>query len=181
MVLSIKNLLIYSVLFLQSSVALSQSVDWNIVDGQAVSEKRLGIRGKTQAELYKEVYRWLADIYTNPEDILKVKIENEYFRGLGYQANCIKTSSISTSDLRYTFSIEIKNEEVIFRFFQAFIEYTYSEDNDEFYPAENFIHKNPVKVSRQKNKTSETVQASLNEFSKSMFDSLENHLTKTMN
>jgi hypothetical protein len=166
-------ILLGGILMIYPLSGFSQTTDWNLVDGKAIVEKKLMILGKSQSDIYKEVYRWLIKVYKDPEDILKARLEDEYLRGVGYYSNFVKFGVISNADLQYSFTFEIKNEEVVFKIFNAFLLYSYEEVG--VHPVENFlIVKSSKKV--DKNEGAERVLASLNTFSNSLFESFENQL-----
>jgi len=150
----------------------SQTTDWNLVDGKAIVEKKLMITGKNQSDIYKEVYRWLIEVYKDPEDILKARLEDEYLRGVGYSSNCVRFGAQSNADLQYTFTFEINNEEVVFKIFNAFLLYSYEEAR--VHPVENYLVKDSKMVNN--NEEHEMIVDSLNAFSNSLFESFENQL-----
>ncbi|MDZ7650905.1 MAG: hypothetical protein U5K54_29310 [Cytophagales bacterium] len=160
-------------LMLYSVSGFSQTTDWNLVDGKAIVEKKLTIAGKSQSDIYKNVYRWMIKFYKDPEDILKARIENEYLRGVGYVSDCVRFGAQSTADLQYMFTFEIKNEEVIFKIFDASLLYSWEDVG--IHPVENFLSVKNSKKNKP-DKESEMILASLNDFSNSIFQSFENHL-----
>lgn len=164
-----KSLLLGAMLMI-SLPGFSQTTDWSLVNGKAIVEKKLMLAGKSQSDIYKEVYRWLIKVYQNPEDILKVQLKDEYLRGLGYHTDCVKFGAQSSADLQYSFVFEIKNEEVKFNIFNAFLIYSFEDVG--VHPMEDFLL---VKNSK-KNKDADMVLASLNEFSKSLIESFETSL-----
>ncbi len=171
-----KHIFLSGMLVIFSLTAFSQTTDWNLVGGKAVAEKRITMPAKTQNDIYKEVYRWLMKIYKDPEDILKARLEDEYLRGVGYYKNCVKFGSLSSADLQYSFTFEIKSGEVVFKLYNAFFLYSYSQDDDGMRPVEGFLL--DVNSPRKKGRynENETVLSSLNEFSATLFTSLESHL-----
>jgi hypothetical protein len=161
---------------LQSQNSFCQASDWSLVGGKAMAERKILIPGKTQSDIYKDVYRWLIKIYKDPEDFLKARLEGEYLRGVGYYRNCVKFGSLSSADLQYSFTFEIKDNEVVFKLYNAFLLYSYSQDDDGMRPVENFlVDMNNTKKKRKYSET-ETVLNCLNEFSTNLFTSLESHL-----
>jgi hypothetical protein len=128
---------ISGILAIFSLSGFSQTTDWNLKDGKALVEKKLMIPGKNQNDIYKEVYRWLIKVYKDPEDILKVRLEDEYLRGLGYHSDCVKFGAQSSADLQYSFTFVIKNEEVIFKIFNAFLLYSFEDVG--VHPVEDFL------------------------------------------
>jgi len=155
-----------------TSTGFAQVTHWNLVDGRAVAEKKITVTGKTQVDIYKDVYRWLIKVYHDPEDILKARIENEYIRGEGYELSFLQLGAMTHGDLQYSFEFHIKDEKVLFKIFNAFLLYSHE---DGAHPVENYLT-----VGRaNKNKGNEDIKmvlASLNTFSDSLFHSLENHL-----
>lgn len=171
-----RHIFLSGILVIFSLSAFSQTADWNLVDGKAVAVKKISMPGKSQNNVYKEVYRWLMKIYRDPEDILKARLEDEYLRGVGYYRDCVKFGSLSSSDLQYNFTFEIKDGEVVFKLHNAFFMYSYAQDDDGMRPVEDFLDdvSNPKKKRRYSE--TETVLSSLNEFSTALFTSLESHL-----
>ncbi len=133
-----KFILLGGVLVVYSLTGFSQTANWNLVDGKAIAEKKLTVPDRTQHEIYKEVYRWLIKVYKDPEDILKVRLEDEYFRGEGYNSDFLKFGEISGADLQYTFAFEIENSEVIFKIHNALLIYNSHGDNGP-HPVENYF------------------------------------------
>ncbi|HRE65703.1 MAG TPA: hypothetical protein PLM56_03135 [Cyclobacteriaceae bacterium] len=139
------------ILIIYGQTGFTQTTNWNLVGGKAIAEKKLTIAGKSQNDIYREIYRWLIKVYKDPEDILKARLDDEYLRGVGYYSNCVKFGALSNASLQYSFSFEIKNEEVIFKIFDAFLIYSYSEVDDGIYPIEDYIFaKKPKKKTRKK-------------------------------
>lgn len=162
------------------STAYTQDTDWHLVEGKAIAEKSLTLPGKNSTQIYREVNRWLIKVYTNPEDLLKAKLDDEYLRGIGYVPNCIKFGTISSAGLQYTFTFDIKDEKVVFKICDAFLIYGYTQDDEGIYPVENYIFiKTGKKKKERKNNDSDLVLASLTDFSESMFKGLENHFAPT--
>jgi hypothetical protein len=173
---SYKFILLAGFLMVYSLSGLSQNTNWNLVGGKAIAEKKIIMPGKTQHDIYKEVYRWLIKVYKNPEDILKARIENEYLRGLGYNSNFLKFGEISGADLQYIFAFEINEEWVIFKVYQALI-IDNTHENHQPHPVENyFIALDESGKKNKKVEESKRILASLNDFTNSLFASLENHL-----
>lgn len=172
----LKALLISGILMLQSQNSFCQTSDWSLVGGKAMAEKKILVSGKPQSDIYKDVYRWLIKVYKNPEDILKARLEGEYLRGVGYYLNCVKFGSLSSADLQYSFTFEIKDNEVVFKLDNAYLLYSYSQDDDGMRPIESFLvdMNNPKK--KRKHSESEAVLSGLNKFSSTLFTSLESHL-----
>jgi len=173
---SYRFILIIGILVICALSGFSQTTDWNLVGGKAMAEKKILIPGKTQGDIYKDVYRWLIKVYKNPEDILKARLEDEYLRGVGYYRNCVKFGSLSSADLQYSFTLEIKDGEVVFKLHNAFLLYSFSQEDDGMRPVEGFLVdvSNPKK--KRKHNETETVLSILNEFSTTLFTSLESHL-----
>ncbi len=175
MMTSYKYILIGGILTIIALTAFSQPINWNLVDGKAIAEKKFIVSGKSQGEIYKEVYRWLIKVYNDPEDILKARIEDEYLRGVGYNSNFLKFGAISGADLQYTFKFEIRNDEVILKISNTLLIYnSYGDDGP--HPIENYlVAKNESGNKIKRNEETERIKRLLNDFSNSLFVSFENH------
>lgn len=168
--------LVAGIILMLSRPGFCQDADWRLVEGKAIVEKSLLVPGKSADEIYKEISRWLNKAYEEPEKILKARLENEYLRGAAYTVNCVEYTAHSKADLQYSFAFEIKNEVVVFKIFDAFIVYDFTEDDDWSYPVEDYVFiKNFEKRERRK-KDSERILTSLTYFSNSMFQDVENFL-----
>lgn len=172
----LRVLLISGILMLQSQNSFCQTSDWSLVGGKAIAEKKILIPGKTQSDIYRDVYRWIIKIYKDPEDILKARLEGEYLRGVGYYRNCVKFGSLSSADLQYSFTFDIKDNEVVFKLYNAFLLYSYSQDDDGMRPVESFLVDVTSPKKKRKYSETEAVLSGLNEFSSSLFKSLEIYL-----
>lgn len=97
------------VLFSLSS--FSQEVLRNEVTWKAEITEGVIIEGKDVSTLYTSVKNWIQRIYKNPSDVIKGDIENEMIQGDGYAQNAIQFD-ISTSNLKYHFHFEIKDNKI---------------------------------------------------------------------
>jgi hypothetical protein len=172
----LKVLFLAGILTLQLQNSFSQTTDWSLVNGKATAEKTILIPGTTQSDIYKDVYRWLIKVYKDPEDILKARLESEYLRGVGYYRNCVKFGSLSSADLQYSFTFEIKDGEVVFKLHNAFLLYSYSQDDDGVRPVEGFLIDSTNSKKKRKYSETEAVLSGLKEFSNTLFTSLESYL-----
>lgn len=66
----------------------------------------------TQSEIYNKAVNWIKETYKNPDQVIKMTIENEKLRFEGYQSNfhCLKSLGMtSCSNLTYTIEISFKD------------------------------------------------------------------------
>ena len=164
-----KIIVLAGMLIMASLDALSQSPEWRLINGQAVAEKKFMIPGKSARDLYKEIHRWLIRKYENPEDVIKARLEDEYLRGEGYTSKFVKSNDRISPALRYTFSFDVKDEEVTFKIFDAVIVDSNLQDNDAEYPIEDFLKDGKKRVKSNRDE----ILASVTAFSASMFQTLE--------
>lgn len=170
-----KILLIAVIIFFTSYVAFSQSAEWRLEHGKAVAEKTVTLSGKTSDDIYKEVNRWLVNYFKDPEDLLKARIEGEYLRGAARYSGLLKSKSISSTYLQYTFIFHVNEQEVTFKLTDAFIVYRASQGIDEINRIEEYFANDKK---NRKNPDSEVILSSLEDFSNTLFQSFEKFLLK---
>ncbi len=154
----------------------SQSKQWKLDGSKAVAERKFVLPGKSESEIYKDVYRWLMAEYNNPDDAIKARLEGEYLRGVGYASECVKVGALSSGDLQYTFVFAISDEQVTVTLSNAILLYSYS-SHDGYVPVEHYMNSDGGKGGKT-NPEFENVLTSIEAFSSRLFASLQNHLTK---
>jgi hypothetical protein len=164
------------ILMLCALPGLSQSTQWKLEGSKAVSEETFVLPGKTENEIYRDVYRWLMTEYKNPDEVIKARLEGEYLRGVGYASECVNVGALSSGDLQYTFTFAIRHEEVILTLSNAILHYSYSA-HDGYVPVEHYMKLGGGKAGKT-NRDSENVLTSIDDFSSRLFASLQNHLIK---
>lgn len=155
---------------------LSQSKQWKLDGSKAVAESKFVLPGKSESEIYKEIYRWLMTEYKNPDDVIKARLEGEYLRGVGYASECVKVGAQSSGDLQYTFAFAIRQEEVTVTLSNAILLYSYS-SHDGYVPVEHYLQNGDGGPGKG-NPEYKNVLTSIDAFSSRLFASLQNHLTK---
>lgn len=170
---TINRISILLVLMLHAVViSYAQSTDWNMENGKAVSQKLFSIPGKDQHEIYKSVNKWLVRYFSDPEENLKARIEDEYLRGVGYCRDFIKPGAVTSADLRYTFIFEVGDGNVVFKLTNAVLIYSSTQETDDgVYPVEEYFKVNSRGKKMQSD--NEKVIAVLADFSNSLFQSFE--------
>lgn len=164
------------ILMLCALPGLSQSTQWKLEGSKAVAERKIVLPGKSESDIYKDVYRWIMTEYKNPDDVIKARLEGEYLRGVGYASECVNVGALSSGDLQYTFAFVIRHEEVTVTLSNAILLYSYSA-HDGYVPVEHYMKVERGKAGKN-NRDSENVLNSIDAFSLRLFSSLQSHLIK---
>jgi hypothetical protein len=166
----IKTLIITAIFLLIIESAYSQTSDWTIVNGKGQATRTLNVSGSVANDIYKDIYRWMITRYAHPEEIITTSLENEYLGGESLKTDFVKLGNITTLDLSYHFSFEVKDEQVTITIFNAHVIYDYT-DPYGVTPAEDFI--TAKQRAGKQPEENVLITASLIDFTNAMFNELE--------
>ncbi len=172
-----KTILLFGFIFFSINNSIAQLHDWKMDQGKAMRQRSFSLEGRSTADVYKEIHRWLVKYYKDPEEILKARIDEEYLRGVGYHADFLKSREFSPADLQYTFTFELTQQEVVFKITDVVLVHDSSQDIGTAYRLEDFFK--PTK--KKKNPEVERVIAKLTDFSNALFQSFENAVFISVN
>ena len=69
----------------------------------------------TPTELYTKTLNWVEETYTNPDKVLKGKVEGKYIRLNGFVSSLLKLTALGSAtyyDVRYTVEIKFKEDKI---------------------------------------------------------------------
>jgi hypothetical protein len=112
--INFRPLYVLAFLILVCNLSFAQSDSFKLDGGKAIIKRTFPLHGKSASEVYKNVNRWLVKYYSDPEDNLKARIEDEYLRGVGYQRGLIQYGALTASDLQYTFIVKLNDQQAEF-------------------------------------------------------------------
>lgn len=131
----------------------------------------------TQSEIYSKTVNWIKETYKNPDEVIKMSIENEKvrFQGLKSKFNCYKAMASSVcSDAIYTIEVSFKDGKYKF----DVIELVITANGNSFTP-----DLNDLSIYYKKNgelaKSSESVPASYENLFNDLNESLKQYVTET--
>ncbi|WP_276374635.1 hypothetical protein [Chryseolinea sp. H1M3-3] len=157
-------------IFSAINISFAQLDEWKIDHGKATRERSFSLEGRSSTDVYKEIQRWLIKYYKDPEEIIKARIDGEYLRGVGYHADFLKSREFSQADLQYTFTVELTQQEVVFKIADILLVHDAWQDVGAAYRLEDFFEQAKKK---RKNPEAERVITELTNFSNSLFQSFE--------
>ena len=105
--------------------------------GQAKIQQVVEMQGKSAAEIYKLAQRWVALSFHNKDRVIQTQVENELIRGDGYEPGQMKVAPGAYSDLKYSFSIEIKDNKLRFTMYDISV----ADHGIASFPAESYLCK----------------------------------------
>ncbi len=164
----------YIIAFLVVSFAsTAQSREWAVTDGKARMQAVISVPGKDASYLYKQVNWWLIASFKNPEEIIKARVEAEYLRGERYHANLHQFGAVTAADLKYTFTIEFRDEKVRLTLSNGVVVYDDPIVANRVRPIEYYLEDTPKK---KKDRQIQGLVASINNMSANLLESLESFL-----
>lgn len=99
-------------LLLVTKLANAQETKFELTAEKFTDFVVIPFEGKTQAEIYKKTLQWIEFNYSNPKEVLKASIENEYIRFQGVKDGIfsiqIKKQTFSYP-IRYTIEVSFKD------------------------------------------------------------------------
>jgi hypothetical protein len=173
-----KTICLCAFIFSSINISFAQLDEWRIDHGKATRQRSFSLEGRTTADVYKEIHRWLVRYYKNPEEIIKARIDEEYLRGVGYHADFLKSREFSKADLQYTFTVELTQQEVVFKIADILLVHDSWQDVGAAYRLEDVMEQAKRK---KKNSEAEHVITELTNFSNSLFQSFENTVFSSLN
>ncbi|MBT1701939.1 DUF4468 domain-containing protein [Chryseosolibacter indicus] len=153
-------------------IADAQLLQWEERNGKVQAQKIFEVSGQQAHNIYIKVNYWLIEVYNSPEEILKARLENEFLKGEVYHPNVFKLDNLDNAGLRYTFTLDIKDEKVRFTISNVHILHSYAHETDDDHLLEFYIKK----LSKGKDTTARKVVESVNLFADSLLKSFETHL-----
>lgn len=168
-----KGLIFWIIIFVAVGSSVAQEHKWTIVDGTARVQSVVDVPDKDAATVYRQANRWLVAIFKNPEKTLSARIESEYLRGEGYQADVLKTGSLNSVDFKYTYTIEVKDGRARITLMSGTVLLESSQDTNSEHPIEYYLE-NPEK--RKNDKQSKDIIAAINRSSDRLLTSFEKFL-----
>lgn len=151
-----------------------QTMEWMYENGKAKFQAVISAPGKDATALYKQVNRWVAKTFKNSESVVKSRIDGEYLAGVAYHADFHKLGELSATDVRYNFSIEIKDEKVRITFYNGVVLYDNPLNPNSARKVESYF--NSLNRKKRDQHAVETL-GSLNSLSASLLESLESFLS----
>jgi hypothetical protein len=147
----------------------SFSQEMKCIDGVAQIQKVVEIEGKSASDIYKAAQHWIAKSFHNKDKVIQSEIENELIRGDGYEPGKVKLAFLVYSDLKYSFTIDIKDGRM--RFTMNNLE---SKSSSGSYSVETYCCKKDGKV--RTNGQSQNIKSSIEEFYQQLLKSFEAEL-----
>lgn len=122
------------ILYIITTVTIANAQIEMKYENGAVIQHVINIDTASAANLYQGVNRWILKTYTNPDQVVKARLENEEIRGEGFQPNGLTLSEFppAKNGLRYSFKIEVKDGRV---------RYTMYDMRGDMYAIEIYIYK----------------------------------------
>jgi hypothetical protein len=105
--------------------------------GQAKVQQVVEMPGKSAEDIYKLAQRWVALSFHNKDKVVQTEIENELIRGDGYEPGRMKVAPGAHSDLKYSFSIEVKENKLRFTMYDMAV----ADHGVASFPAETYLCK----------------------------------------
>ena len=96
-----------------TSISYCQDIPELSIKITGVEEIIVLVEGKTSSEIYTKSINWIKETYRNPEEVIKMTIENEKIRIEGYQNNAWYYKSLGIKqnyDMVYELQISIKDD-----------------------------------------------------------------------
>lgn len=168
-----KGILFWIFIFVAFGNSIAQDHKWAIVDGSARVHSVVSVPQKDAATLYRQANRWLVATFKSPEKTLTARIESEFLRGEGYQADVLKTGPLSSIDFRYTYTIEVKDGKARITLTTGTVLLESSQDTNSTHPLEHYL-RNIEK--RKKDVQSESILDAINTSSDRLINSFEKFL-----
>lgn len=102
---------LFLLLLLASNFIWGQETEFKFSKERFTDYVVIDCPGKTQAELYKKAVEWVMVNYKNPNEVLKAKIENDYFRINGFSRNllCFNGMGKTFYDAEYQIEVSFKD------------------------------------------------------------------------
>jgi hypothetical protein len=165
-----------SLLIMIAIPLLGQDTNWELVSGKAVASRSYELPGRDARTIYREVNRWLVRMYSNPEELIKARIDDEYLRGVGHRSSFVRLGDVTDADLHYVFVFEVQASRLTLRFQEAKLVYTHATDYHTS-PVEHYFAAGAEKNAPHGHDP-ELVKHTLNAFADELFLSLGNQLEK---
>jgi hypothetical protein len=99
-------------LLLVTQLANAQETKFELTAEKFTDYVVIPFEGKTQAEIYKKTLQWIEFNYSNPKEVIKASIENEYIRFQGLKEGLFSIQvkkQIMPFPIRYTIEVSFKD------------------------------------------------------------------------
>jgi hypothetical protein len=172
-ILSSRPLIVLALFVIAATSAVAQSAAFTLENGKAVCQRDFSLQGRSGVDVYRDVERWLVKYYQNPEEIIKARIDGEYIKAVGYRPGIIKYGAGTNSDLQYTLTVSIIENNLQVIVTDVIVIYDWTQDAYGIYRLEDYFK--PSKKPR-KDPEGERVLAEAGNFTSALFESFQNSI-----
>lgn len=107
---------LFYAIILFTSLGFSQSKEFIFTPEGITDFLVIDVPGKTAAQLYSQTINWINTYYSNPESVIKGKIENDYIRFVGTSSDIIVLNSMGKSNYSGKYQIEVSFQDNKYKF-----------------------------------------------------------------
>lgn len=105
-------------LTLLSSLLVNTQNKFDYTDNGLTKYIVVNIDSCSASKLYNKTIHWVGETYKNPDEVLKMKIENEKIRFDGFQKSAFSINSLGIKyflDARYSIEVSFKDNKIRFK------------------------------------------------------------------